>query len=392
MRVHPSRKKRPYGAVFVREVIFYLCVVSILLLFVTPHLRTLAIPNNHIFHAEKIERGSRRLKIKREASISELIAELESQLDSIVAHPDKSSALLPRRTERQMLKAGTVTENFDLAPIKNNLREIGQRLKPVSRQIGIDLGVLYEPFNGESTDIGSLRNRTERIKVLQALNREMVERLLDKSKAPILKTWYETGSVILRILVVNPSQTESQTVPVKIYLPKEVSPKDILDLGDLELDYDAEKGMYFAHNNVDLEPGQSIIKMVKMEDIWVFPENQLAEYIHQAKEIASRLENSAYTEEAKAFVLAVESKVQEILERQKITASNAGEHIRAYREGSLLIGSIKRDLSELGGYEEKASEEENQEKSASTPEVEKNLENREEISFQEQETIAEESE
>lgn len=392
MRVDPSSNKTPYGGGFVREVILYLCGVSIFLIFVTAHLRTLAIPNNHIFHAEKIERGSRRLKIKMDASISELIAEVESQLDSIVANPGKPSALLHRGTEHRMVKVGHVTENFDLVPINNSLREINLKLGAVINPMGIDLSILYEPFNGESTDIGSLRNRTERIKVLLALNREMVERLLDQSKAPIVKTWYETGSVILRILVVNPSQTDTQTVPVKIYLPKEVSPEDILDLGGLELDYDAEKGMYFAHNEVELEPGQSITKMVKMEDIWVFPENQLARFIHQAQEIARRLENSFYTEEAKAFVLAVELKVQEILERQKTTATNAGEHILAYREGTLLIGSIKRDLSELGGYEEKALRDSNRENGTSIQRVEKNLELREEVSFQDQESDAEESE
>ena len=392
MRVDPSRKKRPYGAVFVREVIFYLCVVIIFLLFVPPYLRTLATPNIHIFQAERIERGSRRLKIKTEASISELIAEVESQLDSIVANPGKPSALLPLGTEHQMVRARPLTENFDLAPINNSLREIKLKLGTVINPMGIDLDFKHEPFNGESLDIGSLRNRTERIKVLLALNREMVERLLDKSKVPIVKTWFETGSVILRILVVNPSQTDTQTVPVKIYLPKEVSPEDILDLGDLELGYDAEKGMYFAHNDVELEPGQSITKMVKMEDIWVFPEKHLAGFIHQAKEIASRLENSSYTEEAKAFVLAVESKVQEILERQKNTATNAGAHIRAYREGTLLIGSIKRDLSELGGYEEKALSEANGENDTSIQKAENNLELREEVSFQDQETNGEESE
>ncbi len=70
------------------------------------------------------------------------------------------------------------------------------------------------------------------------------------------------ASVVLKMLVANPSETDNQSVPVKVYLPKEVSPKDILDLGDLELDYDPDTGMYYVHDNVATSCSMVLIRVI----------------------------------------------------------------------------------------------------------------------------------
>ena len=170
----------------------------------------------------------------------------------------------------------------------------------------------------------------------------------------------QMGSVILKINVANPSRTEPQTIPVKAYLPKEASPKDIIDLGDLKLDYDPDTGLYFVHAEVTLEAGQSITKMVHMNDVWVFTEEQLSSFVDQAKGMASRLEKTPYAEKAGALVLGIEKKVQEILKRQAETAANPGEHIRAYRQGITTITTIEQDLSALERWKGEAPGEEGQ--------------------------------
>lgn len=155
------------------------------------------------------------------------------------------------------------------------------------------------------------------------------------------------ASVIMKMQVENPSKTDGQTVPVKVYLPKEVSPKDILDLGDLKLDYDPETGMYYVHNSVDLEPGQSKVKQVEMADVWVFTEEQLNSFVNQAKQIASELADTPYAAEAAALVVGIDERVQGILKRQEETADRPSEHIRAYRQGISLINTIRQDVNEL---------------------------------------------
>ncbi len=169
-----------------------------------------------------------------------------------------------------------------------------------------------------------------------------------------------SASIIMKIQVENPSETESQTVPVKVYLPKEVNPKDLIDLGGLKLDYDPDMGMYYVHDGVKLGPGKSITKKVEMEDVWVFKEEELSSVVNEAKEMARKLEGSPYAIEAAALVLGIEEKVQEIAKKQEETADNPREHIRAYRQGITVMNTLKEDVSELDRLERESSGENGQ--------------------------------
>ena len=157
----------------------------------------------------------------------------------------------------------------------------------------------------------------------------------------------QMGSVSLKIHVANPSQKEPQTIPVKVYLPKEATPKDIKDLGGLKLDYDPDTGMYYVHDEVALEAGQSITKTVHIEDIWVFSEEQLVSFVSRAKERASKLTEPSSAQEAAGIVQQIEQKAQEILKRQKEADGKPAERIQAYRQGLTVITTIEQDLEAL---------------------------------------------
>ena len=182
------------------------------------------------------------------------------------------------------------------------------------------------------------------------------------ASTPVLAGIAMGASVIMKIQVENPSKTDSQTVPVKVYLPKEVSPKDIIDLGDLKLDYDPETGLYYVHNSVGLEPGQSVVKKVEMADVWVFTEEQLNSFVNEAKEMASQLAGTPYAAEASAVVIGIEEKIQGILKRQEETADRPSEHIRAYRQGISLINTIRQDVAALERLQQDTSGGEDQQK------------------------------
>jgi hypothetical protein len=157
----------------------------------------------------------------------------------------------------------------------------------------------------------------------------------------------QMDGVILKINVGNPSEHESQTIPVKVYLPKEATPKDVKDLGDLKLDYDPDTGMYYVHGEVALEAGQSITKTVRMDDIWVFGEEQLVAFVSQAKEKASKLTEPASVQEAAGIVQRIEQKTQAILKQQQETDGKPAERIQAYRQGLTVITTIEHDLDAL---------------------------------------------
>ncbi len=165
-----------------------------------------------------------------------------------------------------------------------------------------------------------------------------------------------SASIVLKILIENPSKKESQTVPVKVYLPKEVNPKtDIIDLGDLKLDYDADTGTYFVHAEVPLGPGESVNKFVKMKDVWKRSEEKLEAMVDEAKKAAQQLEGTPYEGEGAALVEEVKQKIEDILKKQEETANDPAEHIRAYREGVTLLTSIDDNLADLTDLKLEAS-------------------------------------
>jgi hypothetical protein len=157
----------------------------------------------------------------------------------------------------------------------------------------------------------------------------------------------QSGTVTMKINVVNPSQKEPQSVPVKVHLPKEVTPRHIKDAGGLQLEFDPEAGTYYVHGDVALEAGQSITKVVWMEDIWMFGEEQLLSYVNQAKDRAGQLTEPSAVQEAAGMVQRIEQHVQDILRRQEDTNGKPAERISAYREGLSTIAAILQELDAL---------------------------------------------
>jgi hypothetical protein len=56
----------------------------------------------------------------------------------------------------------------------------------------------------------------------------------------------EREPMTMRVVAVNPSAEKERTVPVRIDLPQEIKPADILDRGELEVEFDTDRSMYYV--------------------------------------------------------------------------------------------------------------------------------------------------
>ncbi len=290
-------------------------------------------------------------------TIPVLLARIQTELDMLNANLNRSREA-PKASLNDVTEARTaIQQGFEVARMESAIREMTKLLKRLSTENGLDLDVLYESIEETATQADEMQDKVERLKVLMDVNHEIAEKLAEGAppKGPVMKTWFESGSIILKVLVVNPSKTETQTIPVKVDLPKEVGPNNIMDLGELKLDYDPEQEIYSINDEVTLGPGQSIVMLVEMEDIWLFEEEQLSSLVHRAKKISGPLEKTPYADEATNLVLGIERKVKEILERQESTSANAGEHIQAYQQGITIIATIEEDLSALHRLEDQVA-------------------------------------
>lgn len=152
------------------------------------------------------------------------------------------------------------------------------------------------------------------------------------------------AGIVLKVLAVNPSKTEKQSVSVKAYLPKEVKPEDVVDKGDLEIAYDNQQGSYYVYSEYLLEPGQTLERDVEMHDIWQVPAQEMESVRSEAEKTSKFLENTDFRDRMTFLKQSIEAKLKEIEDRQKVAAANPERHISNYRDNVKLMESVKSDL------------------------------------------------
>ena len=154
-----------------------------------------------------------------------------------------------------------------------------------------------------------------------------------------------SASIVLKILIVNPSDEQPQILPVKVYLPKEAKPDDVIDKGDLEIGYDTQQGSYYIYGEFELEPSEVLEKEVELSDIWIIPVNETESLRQEADKVNNLLKNTEFGERIKFLYSTINKKLREIEKRQDVSESNPEDHISQYRSNMKLIESIKTDLA-----------------------------------------------
>ncbi len=152
------------------------------------------------------------------------------------------------------------------------------------------------------------------------------------------------ASITLRVVAVNPSEEINQSVPIKVYLPLEVKPEDIIYKGDLEIAYDTQQGSYYMFGEYDLKPLEVLEKEVEIKDVWVIEDSQIIALRKEAKETFIVFEKTAYAEKAAMLAKNVEKKLKEIEGVQKVSIANPTQHISDYRYCLTLLNSANSDL------------------------------------------------
>lgn len=156
----------------------------------------------------------------------------------------------------------------------------------------------------------------------------------------------EKSGIKLRVVAVNPSKEKPQTVPIKIYLPKEVIPDDIIEMGELKVGYDSTKSVYYAYSDgVELKPQETRVFEVSLEDVWRFKDEEISKLKDQTARALKHLENTPHYGNAKAIVDSIDRRLNQIEVTQNDYSISREEHIGAYRVNLLTMEQIKQDIS-----------------------------------------------
>jgi hypothetical protein len=105
----------------------------------------------------------------------------------------------------------------------------------------------------------------------------------------------EREPMTLRVVAVNPSVEKPRTIPVRIDLPQEITPPDIVEHGELEIGFDTDRNLYFVHKeSVTLSPKQTRVFEVVVKDVWFIPEPELEGVQAHVALLLQKLEGSEY--------------------------------------------------------------------------------------------------
>lgn len=153
------------------------------------------------------------------------------------------------------------------------------------------------------------------------------------------------ASITLKITVVNPS-SEKQVVPVKVYLPIEVKPQDILYKEDLEVAYDAQLGSYYVFREYEMAPSDVLEKEIEINDIWVIPDVEIETLRQESKRLKTSADKTPVAQSINVICAGIDKKLDDITKMQATSATNPPQHISDYRYCAELLKGIKNDLSQ----------------------------------------------
>ncbi|MCP4649663.1 MAG: hypothetical protein GY853_06235 [PVC group bacterium] len=150
--------------------------------------------------------------------------------------------------------------------------------------------------------------------------------------------------ITLKLLGVNPSKTNTQSMTLQAHLPKEVTPEDIIDRGDFNLTYDTQQGAYKVFGEYELAPGETIEREVTIKNIWLVSEAEIENLRKEINKTISFIKNTEFEERAQFLKQSIEVKLDKIIKRQNLSAANPQQHISNYRENLDLLEAAKNDL------------------------------------------------
>jgi hypothetical protein len=234
------------------------------------------------------------------------------------------------------------------AQLVNAVNEISERIKTFVGKEGIDLSSLLDEKLGDAATMKDVRNKTDTINAIVDILLQIMESKFGGVDSPIISTSLQSGSVKFRIIALNPSKTRTQKIQVKKYLPQEIKPKDVMELGDLELEFDSEQSIYYVFkNDVELRPGEARVFEVEVEDIWMISQSRLSDIKNQTDTLLARFQNTQYLAKAEEVTAPIYPLLDEIARSQTDDSVSRERHIGIYRQNLGSVELIQKKLAEL---------------------------------------------
>ncbi|MBU1086222.1 MAG: GPI anchored serine-threonine rich family protein [Candidatus Omnitrophica bacterium] len=242
-----------------------------------------------------------------------------------------------------------LTKEGPSGKMAEDINALMERLKAFAGDEGYDISAMVEDALSNSPTMKEIKSRTESIKSIVNFLQQLFEHKFGgMEEEPMVSTSLSTGSLVVNVVAANPSSTMSQITKVKVYLPKEVTPNDIMDTGGLDVEFDANQSIYYVYKDrIELAPKEVRVFKVEIEDIWIITQTRLDVMKLRATKLASALEKTEYVQDAEKLVEKVYAAANEVIAKQNDIALSREQHIGAYRANIQMIDKLKTELNDM---------------------------------------------
>ena len=154
--------------------------------------------------------------------------------------------------------------------------------------------------------------------------------------------------VILRVVTVNPAVDKTQEIPIRIDLPAEVTPKDVIDAGELRVEYDEDKKSYYVFKEkISLAPKEARVFEVVVKDLWFVPQDKLDGLRNYTGLVMGRLEKTEYADSARKIADSILARLGDIETTQNDESVSRKTRIGNFRYHTRTLAEIKEDLARM---------------------------------------------
>jgi len=159
----------------------------------------------------------------------------------------------------------------------------------------------------------------------------------------------------INLIALNASETEAKEIDVKYYLPKELEPSDVLDSGELKVDYDVDKMLYYLNGKVKFQPKESKTFKIRVNDVWMITPEEISILKQNMDGNLSLIEqNAELYPNAKRERDKISDQLDVILAQQQSYSENIERRIEQYRAYAGLVEKIRKRIYDPNFLEKEA--------------------------------------
>ena len=234
--------------------------------------------------------------------------------------------------------------SYSAQDIYDKVKNLSSDIAKINTISSSDISEILSISKSNQEKLTDLLNKVLAMQAVLEVNRVLLQ---ETKQEPIIRVWLEEGSIVFKMMLVNPSSIEKKIVPFKYYLPEEIKRENILKVDEaLEVNFDPKENSFYVSGEIPLSPKETKIMAVEVEDIWKIDKQMIESLRRQAATLFEPLKNTSYFAQASTLKADIDLN----LDRAWMMVLNAYTpemRIKAYREATKEISSAQAKIADL---------------------------------------------